>query len=232
MGATTSAGHDLIEGLRPFVAVRDLAGLYDHLDVHWPSEALVSLLNDENVEATRVGVLCLGFRGHASNSAQLSRFLHHDDPRVVAMAEHALWCIWLCAGTEEANALLAEGIAAMNEQAYPKAVDRFSRAIRLCPNFAEAYHQRAIAWYLMEKYLRCAADGRRALLLNPWHFGAAAALGHCFAHLGLYDRSLEAYNTALRIHPRMEGIRQAIRAVRQIVNNTHRRSGAQDFRAC
>jgi tetratricopeptide (TPR) repeat protein len=216
-------GHDLIEGLRPFVASRDVTGLCGYLDVQWSSEALVSLLTGESAEAAKIGILCLGLKGHARHSPSLSRLLHHDDAHVVALAEHALWSIWLRAGTDKANAFLAEGIKAMNEEAYPKAVDRLSDAIRSCPGFAEAYNQRAIAWYLMEKYLRCVADGRKTLQLNPWHFGAAATLGHCYAHLGFYERSLEAYSTALKLHPRMEGVPEAIHAVRLIVNSASAR---------
>ena len=58
------------------------------------------------------------------------------------------------------------------------------------------------------------ADCRRTLRLNGHHFGALAGLAHSYASLGQLDRALNAYHHALRVHPRLEGIRQSISQIR------------------
>ncbi len=217
MAAASIAGRDLVEGVTPFIASNDAAGLSRYLDEYWPRPTLVSLLMSPDRDVVKASIMCLERKHSALDSPQLARLLHHDDDDVVAMAEYALWSIWLRAGDAAANALLAQAIRAMNRQHYVKAAALLGEAIRQCPGFAEAYNQRAIAWYLQEKFAWSIADCRRALQLNPWHFGAAAGLGHCYAHLGLHEHSLEAYQTALNIHPRLDGVRQAIRHVRQML---------------
>jgi tetratricopeptide (TPR) repeat protein len=224
MDATFATGAEFVEGMRPYLADGDTAGLVRYLEERWPRATLVSMLNNPDISVVKASIVCLQLQGGMSDTPALARLLHHPDIEVVSLAENALWSIWLRAGNREAGSLLARAIEAMNEKAFRRATNLLDRAIRLQPGFAEAYNQRAFAWYLSEKYLRSVADCRRALALNPWHFGAAAGLGHCFAHLGLYERALDAYHAALKLHPRMEGVRTAIRQIRGILNDANARS--------
>lgn len=228
MDATSASDLEFVEGMKTFLADCDTEGLVHYLDERWPHGTLTSMLNSPDRSVVRASIVCLGLRGRVSDTAVLSRLLHHADADVVALAENALWSLWLRAGSEEANALLVQAIEAMNEKRYHRATQLLDEAILLCPEFAEAYNQRAFAWYLSEKHLRSVADCRRTLGLNPWHFGAAAGLGHCYAHLGLYERALDSYHAALRLHPRMDGVRVAIRQVREALNGADVRRRAYD----
>lgn len=228
MDATSATGAEFVEGIKPFLAERDTAGLVHYLDERWPRGELASMLHSPDASVVKASIICLGLRGRLSDAPILARLLHHEDAAVVALAENSLWSIWLRAGDDKANSLLAEAIDLMDDAAYVRAAKLLDEAIRLCPGFAEAYNQRAFAWYLSEKHLRSVADCRRALSLNPWHFGAAAGLGHCYAHLGLYERALDAYHAALKLHPRMEGVRTSIRQVRELLNGTGDRRHAYD----
>jgi tetratricopeptide (TPR) repeat protein len=228
MDATSASGADFVEGIRPFLTDRDTAGLMRYLEERWPRAMLTAMLTHPEAAVVKASVVCLGLRGSMADTPSLARLLHHEDSEVVALAENSLWSIWLRAGGEDANALLADAVEAMNDKAYHRATQLLDQAIRLCPRFAEAYNQRAFAWYLTEKHLRSVADCRRAIALNPWHFGAAAGLGHCYAQLGLYERALDAYHAALKLHPRMDGIRTAIRQIREMLNNTANRQRAYD----
>jgi hypothetical protein len=51
--------------------------------------------------------------------------------------------------------------------------------------------------------------------LNPHHFGAMAGLGHCYASIGQFDQSVQAYRCVLQMQPRMAGIRQAMAHVQK-----------------
>ena len=74
------------------------------------------------------------------------------DPVVNEMAEHALWSIWFRSGSEKANCELAKGARAMDAKEFEVAVKHFTRAIRVDPKFSEAYNQRALARYMLERY--------------------------------------------------------------------------------
>ena len=87
------------------------------------------------------------------------------------------------------------------------------RSASRTPNFAEAYDQPDSAPHLQDDYTGAVSDCRRAVRLNRCHFGAMAGMGHAHAHLGQYQQALRCYRAALNIHPRMEGIRQAMRKV-------------------
>ena len=57
----------------------------------------------------------------------------------------------------------AEWAESLGTRDFPRAIEIFSQAIRVDPSFAEAYNQRAIAYYLSEDYQRSIADCRRAI---------------------------------------------------------------------
>ena len=90
------------------------------------------------------------------------------------------------------------------------AIEHFTRAIDLDPQFAEAYNQRAIAKFLLERFDECVDDCRKAVDLMPFHFGALAGLGHCHAHDGRLAQALKCYEKALAINPHMEDVRQTV----------------------
>src|SRR5688500_20177746 len=97
------------------------------------------------------------------------------------MAEHALWSIWFRSGNEKANCELSKGAKAMDRRDFEGAVKHFTRAVRIDPKFAEAYNQRALARYMLERVEECAEDCERVVELMLCHLGAACCLGlgHC-----------------------------------------------------
>ena len=52
-----------------------------------------------------------------------------------------------------------------------------------------------------------------ALRLNPYHFAAAANLGHTYVEEGDVLSALRYYRYALRIHPRLADLREAVRSI-------------------
>lgn len=131
------------------------------------------------------------------------------------MAEHAMWAIWFRCGSEDANHQVCRGTLALGRREFDHAVNHFNRAIQMCPSFAEAYNQRAIAHYLIEDYLKSLDDCRRTIELMPSHFGAWSGMGHCHAHLGNLEESLECYERALEINPHQDGVRKAVNEIRE-----------------
>lgn len=172
------------------------------------------LLAGGHDDARKTAAVALSLVGTGCCIDGLARLLRDPDPTVNQLAEHALWSIWLRAGTAEANQEMTEGHRALNALDFGRAVMHFTRAIKLDDDFAEAWNQRALAEYLRENWEASVEDCREVLRRMPCHFGAAAGLGHCLAHLGRTDEAITAYEHALRINPHMECVIQVLEELR------------------
>jgi len=148
----------------------------------------------------------------------VSRLLRSEDPVHIAVGERALWSIWFRqAGPEAAEILHAAAHRAAEGQVV-ESTRLFNRLIAEHPDFAEAYHQRGMARYLWDHYYGAMSDLLRAVQLNPIHFAAMANLGHCSVQLGRYEAAQEWYLAALRVHPRLTGIRPMLRRLQDFMN--------------
>lgn len=199
-----------VEAVKPLLESRDLPGLCKLLRTTWTPRQITDLLACDHCDARKVAALALGLVGGRRCICDLARQLRDVDPVVNEMAEHALWSIWFRLGEPAAHKKLLAGLEHLNERQFDEAEDHFTQAIQLDPQFAEAYNQRAIVYYLREQLEQSIADCRRATELMPEHFGAWAGLGHCFAHLGDADQAISCYERALILNPHLDCVRQAI----------------------
>lgn len=194
---------------------QNVQGLHSFLCSRYTPEEITALLSGPNDDARKVAALALSLVGGKCCVKDLSRQLCHPDPMVNQMAEHALWSIWFRCGSAEANQELCRGTRAMNRRDFDGAIEHFTRAIASDAGFAEAYNQRAIAYYLTERYDSSIEDCRRTVERMECHFGAWAGMGHCLAHEGRLAEAVVSYDKALAINPHLEGIRQVVRELRQ-----------------
>jgi tetratricopeptide (TPR) repeat protein len=205
--------------VEPLLVSKDLSGLLVLLKTHWQPEQIRGLLRSPHVDAKKVALLALALVGPICCTEELSFQLKDPDPVINELAEHALWAIWLrCGKTTEVNQLVCRGAEALSHRDFPKAVQLFNDAIRKDPDFAEAYNQRAIAYYLSEDYEKSIADCRRVVKRMPCHFGAWAGMGHCSAHLEQIPEAIECYQKALSINPHLECIREAVCELKKRLN--------------
>ena len=121
--------------------------------------------------------------------------------------EEQIWNIWLESGDQNVDALMAIGVAAMNDSDYDQAYRAFSRVVDVAPNFAEGWNKRATVLYLMGRYEDSIKDIGKTLALEPRHFGALSGLGLCNAQLDKEKEALDAFEKALAINPNMPGIK-------------------------
>ena len=205
---------NFVRAVEPILERRDLAGLLEFIKQRWTSEQIVSLLKCKCCDARKVAALCLSLVGCPACLKDLGKQLKDPDPVTNQMAEQAMWSIWFRGGTPEANHQLHRGVLALNRREVEHAISHFDRAIRYCPEFAEAYNQRALAEFLLERFEPAIEHYAQAVRLMPLHFGAWAGLGHCHAHLGQFDAALEAYEKALEINPHMCEIRDTVEQLR------------------
>jgi tetratricopeptide (TPR) repeat protein len=102
----------------------------------------------------------------------------------------------------------------MSRREFDAAKSYCTEAIRIDPDFAEAYNQRAIVHYLQEEFQKSIDDCWRATERMPCHFGAWAGMGHCYAHLGQHSEALESYQRALEINPYLDCVKQAVQELK------------------
>jgi tetratricopeptide (TPR) repeat protein len=215
MSVSYSHGREFVSQVRPFFEARDAEALVRHLQMYWPHEQLRELCSCGHTDAAKVAATCLALTGTMEDNPVLAALLRTEDSTTVALAEHAMWSIWFRPSDARAGALMDEAVRLISQNELDTALSFLNELIRQKTNFAEAYNQRAIVYFLKESYHESLVDCFRTLRLNPFHFGALAGVGHCQASLGCLDLALEAYHRALQIHPHMDGIRQSIREIRR-----------------
>lgn len=214
-------GREFVCDVRPLLERKDADALAHHVRRYWPNGSLLRLIDSGHDDAKKVALFCLSVTGTMDDAPVIARALHDEDPETADLAERALWSIWLQAADDNARCDLTHAIRLIDEGAFDEAVAKLDRLIARRPTLAEAHNQRAIACFLRGDYAGAIESGKRAVQLNPYHFGALAGLGHSYTYLGLLEPALEAYQRAMAVHPRLEGIRQSIQQVRECIRRRH-----------
>ena len=117
---------------------------------------------------------------------------------------------WSRSGSDTADLLMSRADEALKGKDFPLAVELLDRVLTLRPEWAEAWHRRATAFFLLDDPVSAIADIRRVIAKEPRHFGAWAGLGHIYMSGGDKKRALEAYRKALALHPHMAKLRDMI----------------------
>lgn len=184
------------------------------LIAQYPTETLLGYLQSEDQLVTRAAAAALKLIGDEEAVPALIDALKDDDLGTRLTAESALWHIWTRSGDAAIDKMLNDGKSLLKDEAYEEAVERFTEVIKAAPVFAEGYNQRAIAYFLMEEWSKSIRDCKRAIALNPNHFGAFAGMGHVYVRLGKIEEAIEAYKKALIINPNLIGIAETVLRLR------------------
>src|SRR5690606_28743454 len=131
----------------------------------------------------RAAVLALGYIGNYDSNAVLGRALHDEDRGVRILAENGIRELWCRCGTETQRQLLSVIVRLNASQQYELALERATELLEQAPWFAEAWNQRAIAYYQLGRYELSASDCHQALEINAYHFGAAVGMAHCYLEM-------------------------------------------------
>ena len=89
-----------------------------------------------------------------------------------------------------------------------KAIEAYTSAIALNPNYVEAYNNRGIAYYNKGLYYsdknqlaRAVEDFSKVVKLNPNSYPAYFAQGATYLYKEQYDRALDEFNKAISLNP-------------------------------
>ena len=99
---------------------------------------------------------------------------------------------------------MADGSLYMSQNDLENAYKLFSKTIELDPTWAEAWNKRATVLYLMGKYELSQADINKVLELEKRHFGALSGQGLVQTALKNYQKAIDSYIEAHKVHPNMK----------------------------
>ena len=190
------------------------AKLVAALQEGWSPDCLRLLLASDDNEIVESAAQSLGLTGSMADVPALAKRLQHEETAVSRAVEQAMWSIFFRAGGDLAQAVLSRIAASIGTGDTETVIPLLTELIRIHPAYAEAYHQRAQAHYLADRYDAGLRDAKRVVRLNPHHFEAVALQGHCLGALGRWTDAVQHYQAALKINPRMTAVRRAMRGVR------------------
>ena len=133
---------------------------------------------------------------------QLKSALNFENSKKI---EDKIWDLWTTHPTKNnLTKLLADGSSAMMDNKLDAAYDKFTEVIELDPNWAEAWNKRATVLYLMGKYELSQADIDKVLMIEKRHFGALTGQGLVQTALKNYQKAIDSYIEARKVHPFMK----------------------------
>lgn len=139
-----------------------------------------------------------------------------DTAYAESLEEH-IWDLWLANPNAEMIQVMRAGVFSFNNDDYRTALSAFDRVVVLDPTYAEGWNKRAAAHYMLGQNQEALEDLRRALSLEPRHFGALTELGLVYLAVGHPNAALRAFDAALAINPHLGRVRQQADSLRRTV---------------
>lgn len=204
----------LVRYVNEFLHDEDLPRLQKRVRDKYSPATLCRLLESKDARIRRSAALAIGIVGSADCNDSLVAALRDADEVVREWAEKAMWMVWF-RGADDDHNLHLQFIARLIAEDKPAiAVDEATELIAEVPEFAEAYNQRAIAYWRLGMWDEAVRDCQRVIQLNPQHFGAAAGLGQCLMRKGDRNGAIVCFEKALEINPNLQGVAEILNQLR------------------
>ena len=117
--------------------------------------------------------------------------------------EERIWDVWMHHPHQAAARALDLAARDIAGQRYDLAETRLTLILRRLPDFAEAWHKRAVLYYLLGRDAECLYDLRRTLELEPRHFGAMLHFVEILLQAHAVEDARFAICAARSIHPHL-----------------------------
>jgi tetratricopeptide (TPR) repeat protein len=127
--------------------------------------------------------------------------LKHDEQSIRETATRELWQLWFEQKGIVGIQMLNRSRSLMETGDRDQAERVLTQLIQSMPDFAEAWNQRAILYFLEQRYRKAISDCQQALRLNPFHFGALHGIGLSHLNLQEYRQASHAFRQVLEILP-------------------------------
>ncbi len=117
---------------------------------------------------------------------------------------------WARSGSDVSDLLMARARQAMGQRQTDLAVELLDRVIALQPEWAEAWHVRGVAFFMLQDDARALADFRETLRREPRHFMALGMTAAALKRQGDDRGALRAFRAVRELNPHFEGVKEAI----------------------
>jgi Flp pilus assembly protein TadD len=111
---------------------------------------------------------------------------------------------------QTAESLNKQGDDYFDAGQYQKAIDAYQQAVRLQPDYPEAYLNLGDAYYNLDRYDEAVAADKQAIALRPDWAAAYHALGNAYLKLDRSAEAIEALKHAVDLDPKDEEARSAL----------------------
>ncbi len=133
--------------------------------------------------------------------------------------EQKIWTLWSTHPTDQKlTSILDEGSRLVQDQKLDRAIEVFTEAIELDPNWAEAWNKRATVFYMVGEFQKSQNDIDKVLKLEKRHFGALAGQGMVNIQLKNYEKAIQSYEKAQEIYPAMQSPKIMIKQIKELIN--------------
>ena len=144
--------------------------------------------------------------------------LKKNIPSLSSGIAQQIWMLWSTHPTDQKlTSLLDEGSRLVQDQQLTRAIDVFTEAIELDPNWAEAWNKRATVLYMLGEYQKSQDDIDKVLELEERHFGALAGQGLVNIQLKNYEKAIRSYEQAQEIYPAMRSPKIMIKQIEELM---------------
>jgi tetratricopeptide (TPR) repeat protein len=117
--------------------------------------------------------------------------------------EERIWDVWMHHPHRAAARVLDLATRDVAARRFDIAETRLTLLLRSVPDFAEAWHKRAVLYYLLGRDEECLHDLQRTLALEPRHFGAMLHFVEILRQAHAADDARFALRAARSIHPHL-----------------------------
>lgn len=173
-------------------------------------------VSSTQLEQRRQAYARLGEVGRMEDTPVLLSALRDDEDIIRGVAEISIWGIWMRADDSTADPLFQVAMDLVQQMKLAEAEAKFDEVIAIRPDFAEAWHRRAEARVLGERWAEAATDFAHALELNPYHFGAMEGLAHCNMRTGRPAEAVQLFQRALELNPNLEQLIEPLKRARDM----------------
>ena len=145
--------------------------------------------------------------------------LWDEEELIRGIAEQSVWGIWLRTDDPVVDPLFQTGIQLIAQDEPAAAIEKLNQVIELKPEFAEAWNHRGDAYSVLGEEDRALADYERAVVLNPYEFGALESIGEIWISRGDNRKAAEYFRRALDLNPNRLQAADALQALEEKLEN-------------
>jgi len=189
---------------------------------------LERLLSSSSAQVRQAATLGLGMVGAWEANKPLAAMLHDEHPLVRQVAADSLWSLWFRASSPENNRELQRLMRLKPDEIGSEPILRgYLALIEKAPQFAEAFHQRAVLYFRLGDLTAAIADCTMALRQNgPGEAPGGPADERRKQHAVPQRLVIErvggqlracAYRRAHRINPNLDGVEQVIHSLERML---------------